>query len=162
MAEPRKMIFPVSWEELHRNAKQLAWRLLDKRPFAGIVAITRGGLIPAGIIARELDIRLIETFCVSSYSHAQANATQGALQVLKDFSTDNGRGWLVIDELVDSGRTMALLRQRAPEAYFATVYAKPLGKRVVDTFITEVTQDTWIQFPWDTEAQYAKPLVERG
>ncbi len=160
---PRR-IFPVGWDELHRNSKLLAWRLLDKKDqFKGIIAITRGGLIPAGIIARELDIRLIDTFCISSYSSAAADeAAQGEAQILKGFDfSQGGEGWLVIDELVDTGRTIAILRQHAPKAHYATVYSKPAGRDMVDTYVTEVSQDTWIQFPWDTEAQYATPIVEQ-
>ena len=59
--------FPISWEQLHRDAKALAWRLLDMKTWKGIVAITRGGLVPASIIARELEIRLVDTVCISSY-----------------------------------------------------------------------------------------------
>ena len=51
--------FPVSWEEIHRNSKALAWRLSELKPYKGIIAVTRGGLVPAAIVARELDIRLI-------------------------------------------------------------------------------------------------------
>ena len=61
--------FPVSWEELHRNSKALAWRLSEMQPYKGIIAVTRGGLVPAAIVARELDIRLIDTVCVLSVSY---------------------------------------------------------------------------------------------
>ena len=62
---PKK--YPVTWDQMHRDAKALAWRLLDKKEeFKGIVAVTRGGMIPACIIARELNLRMIETFCVAS------------------------------------------------------------------------------------------------
>ena len=70
---PPEKSFPVSWEELHRTSKALAWRLLDMKPFKGIVAVTRGGLVPAAIVARELDLRLIETACIASYD-GQAQA----------------------------------------------------------------------------------------
>ena len=46
--------FPVSWEELHRTAKALAWRLLENNKFEGVIAITRGGLVPAAIVALSL------------------------------------------------------------------------------------------------------------
>ena len=49
-----------------------------------------------------------------------------------------------------------------PKAHFATLYSKPAGKPLVDTFITEVSQDTWIPFPWDSEVQYTAPLVEQN
>jgi xanthine phosphoribosyltransferase len=147
--------FPVSWEELHRHAKALAWRMAEKGPWKGIVAVTRGGLVPAAIIARELEIRLIDTVCIASYDHQN----QREARVLKGFDGD-GEGWLIIDDLVDTGKTAAVLRQMMPKAHFATIYAKPAGRPLVDTFITEVSQDTWIYFPWDVELQFSQPIVE--
>lgn len=148
--------FPVSWDELHRNARALAWRLLELVPFKGVVAISRGGLVPAAIVARELDIRLIDTVCIASYSHK----VQGAASILKPVS-GNGKGWLIVDDLVDTGKTAKIVRNMQPEAHFATIYAKPAGRPLVDTFVTEVSQDTWILFPWDVELQYAKPISGR-
>lgn len=149
--------FPVSWWELHRDAKALAWRLLELGPFAGIVAVTRGGLVPAAIVARELEIRLIDTLCIASYDEMK----QGPLEVLKDVPGD-GEGWLIVDDLVDTGKTARQVRELLPKAHFATLYAKPAGRPLVDTFITEVSQDTWILFPWDTEPQSVPPIVRAG
>ncbi len=61
--------FPVSWDQFHRDARALAWRLSGAGPFEAMIAVTRGGLVPAAVIARELGIRVIDTLCVSSYSH---------------------------------------------------------------------------------------------
>src|SRR5712672_3196087 len=116
--------FPVSWDEFHRDARALAWRLAAAGPFQAIVAITRGGLVPAGIVAL------------------------------------GGQGVLIVDDLVDTGRTAKLVREVLPKAHFASVYAKPLGKPMVDTFITEVSQDTWIFFPWDTGLAFQPPIKE--
>jgi len=146
--------YPISWEQLHRDSKALAWRLVELQTWQGIVAITRGGLVPASIIARELEIRLVDTVCVSSYDYQQ----QGETTVLKRPETD-GDGWLLIDDLVDTGKTARIVRNVLPEAHFATVYAKPAGRPIVDTFITEVSQDTWILFPWDTESRFVQPIV---
>lgn len=148
--------FPVSWEELHRDAKALAWRLSEQTPFERLVAITRGGLVPAAIVARELDMRLIDTFCVVSYDHMK----QGELTILKPVEGD-GDGVLLVDDLVDTGATARVVRKALPKAHLATVYAKPAGRPQVDTFVTEVSQDTWIHFPWDTEPQYVAPIVGR-
>jgi xanthine phosphoribosyltransferase len=147
--------FPVSWDQLHRDAKALAWRLADSGPFKGIIAITRGGLVPAHIIARELDVRVIDTVCVSSYDETR----QREAVVLKRTEAGDGSGWLIVDDLVDTGNTGRLVREMLPRAHFATVYAKPAGRPVVDTFITEVSQDTWILFPWDSEPTYAPPIA---
>jgi len=148
--------FPVSWWELHRDAKALAWRLMSNGPYEGIIAITRGGLVPAAIVARELEIRLIDTVCIASYD----DRTQGRAQILKRVEGD-GTGWLIIDDLVDTGATARLVREMLPKAHFATVYAKPAGRPLVDSFITEVSQDTWILFPWDTDMQAVPPLIRR-
>jgi xanthine phosphoribosyltransferase len=155
--------FPVSWDQFHRDARALAWRLADKGPFQAIVCITRGGLVPAAIVARELDLRLVETICVSSYDHK----LQGQLTILKSVAASvqaigngRGKGVLLIDDLTDTGKTARIVRDLLPDAHFATVYAKPAGAPLCDTFITEVSQDTWIYFPWDLDLQYATPISD--
>jgi xanthine phosphoribosyltransferase len=151
--------FPVSWEELHRNSRALAWRLLEMNTFKGIVAVTRGGLVPAAIVARELDIRLIDTVCVKSYN----KKSKGSVNVLKDATAaGTGKNWLIVDDLVDTGETIKSIRLTLPDAHYATVYAKPSGREQVDTFITEVSQDTWIYFPWDMEMKPAPTIFERA
>lgn len=157
--------FPVSWDQFHRDARALAWRLSDAGPFRAIVCITRGGLVAAAIVARELDIRVIETVCVASYqSH-----TQGDLAVLKGVAPSivaleggEGAGVLIVDDLVDTGRTARVVREMLPRAHFATVYAKPMGRPMVDSYITEVSQDTWIFFPWDTGLAFLPPIRAGG
>ena len=153
--ETYKKTFPISWEQLHRDSKALAWRLVDMRAWKGIVAITRGGLVPASIIARELEIRLVDTVCISSYDERNL----GESKILKAVDIDSN-DWLLVDDLVDTGQTARIVREMLPDAHFATVYAKPEGRPLVDTFITEVSQDTWILFPWDSESQFVQPIVD--
>ena len=162
---PHEKGFHVSWDQLHRDARALAWRLDGHGPLDGdwkaVIAITRGGMVPAMIVARELDIRTIDTISVKSYDRFKP--TEG-MQVLK--SPDpavigDGEGVLVVDDLVDSGRTLELVRGLFPKAHFATVYAKPKGKPMVQTYVTEVSQDTWIFFPWDLALQYVQPYRGR-
>ncbi len=163
MASPASnKAFPVSWDQFHRDARAMAWRLAEKGPFEAIVCITRGGLVPAAIVARELEIKLIESVCVASY-HDYKN--QGDLQVLKDIAPSvraigdgQGKGVLVVDDLTDTGKTAKVVRAMLPNAHFATVYAKPMGVPTVDTFITEVSQDTWIYFPWDMGLSFQEPI----
>jgi xanthine phosphoribosyltransferase len=148
--------YTVSWDQLHRDSKALAWRLLDRGPLSGIVAITRGGLIPAAVVARELDCRIIETVSIVTYDEER----KGEPRVVKaPVAAGDGSGWLVVDDLVDTGTTARVVRALLPKAHFATVYAKPAGKPLVETFITEVSQDTWILFPWDTEPQFIAPIA---
>jgi xanthine phosphoribosyltransferase len=166
MADPRSdKAFPVSWDQFHRDSRALAWRLADGKPkWEAIVCVTRGGLVPAAIIARELGIRLIETVCVASYHDYK---DQGGLKVLKpvgkdivDLAGGKGQAVLVIDDLVDTGKTAKLVREMVPQCHYATLYAKPAGRPQVDTFITEVSQDTWIYFPWDMGYSFQPPIAQ--
>ena len=157
--------FPVSWDQFHRDSRALAWRLAGQKPgWQAIVCVTRGGLVPAAIIARELGLRLIETVCVASYLDYKE---QGGLKVLKSIGKDivdlgggSGAGVLVIDDLVDTGKTAKLVREMVPKAHYATLYAKPAGRPLVDTFVTEVSQDTWIYFPWDMGYTFQPPIAQ--
>lgn len=153
--------YTVTWDQLHRDARALAWRLLEKGPFIGVVAVTRGGLIPAAIVARELEVRLVESVSIQTYHGDSAQARTEPVVTKYPTAAGDGRGFLVIDDLVDTGTTAKIVRALLPKAHFAAVYAKPEGKPLVDDYVTEVSQDTWILFPWDTELQAAVPLVKR-
>ena len=162
-SEPSRKPFPVSWDQFHRDARALAWRLTEAGPFDAMVCITRGGLVPAAIVARELGIRMIESICIASYDHT----SQGEVRIIKTVAPEvaalgggRGKGVLIVDDLVDTGKTARVVRRLLPDAHFAAVYAKPSGRPMVDSFITEVSQDTWILFPWDQEAVMAKTIVE--
>ena len=165
--DPAK-IFPVSWDQFHRDSRALAWRLNGVGPFEAIVSVTRGGMVPAAIVARELGIKLIETICVVSYTHT----SQGEVRVIKGVApaiaaraapaAGDGASVLIVDDLVDTGQTAKVVRAALPRAHLATVYAKPMGRPLVDTFITEVSQDTWIDFPWDTGLVFQPPIREAG
>ena len=157
---PHEKGFHVSWDQIHRDSRALAWRLDGKGPDDGawraIVAITRGGMAPAMIVARELDVRTVDTISVKSYDH-QSQMDAKVLKAPDVVMMGDGTGILVVDDLVDSGKTLELVRSLYPNAHFATVYAKPKGEPMVDTFITGVSQDTWIFFPWDMALQYVEP-----
>ena len=162
---PHEKGFHVSWDQIHRDARALAWRLDGQGPDDGawkaVVAITRGGMAPAMIVSRELDIRTVDTISVKSYD----NQSQTAAQVQKAPDATlmgDGTGILIVDDLVDTGKTARVVREIIPKAHFATVYAKPMGRPMVDTFITEVSQDTWIFFPWDTGLAFVPPIRGEG
>ncbi|TCS64994.1 xanthine phosphoribosyltransferase [Varunaivibrio sulfuroxidans] len=154
----------LSWPEVHRTAKLLAAKLHGKGAWRGIIAVTRGGMVPAAIVARELGVHVIETLCISSYDEQ----LQGALSILKkpDMAIADvrdgeqvGEGWIVIDDLTDTGTTIRESRAILPGAHYAVLYVKPAGQILVDTFMDAVSQDTWVHFPWDTDIQYTPPLA---
>ncbi len=144
------------WHEMHREATDLAQRLAPLGPWQGIVAVARGGLVPAAIIARVLDVRRIDTICIASYD----GQAKGEVQVLKAPPPDvgTGGGWLLVDDVADSGATAEAARRMLPDAHYATLYVKPAGKPFVDTYQREVDQATWIDFPWDRDPAEAHTL----
>ena len=138
---PKK--FYVSWDNLQREARRLARRQLPVSQWKGIIAVSRGGLVPAALMARELGIRNVETLCISSYDH------------------DNQRE-LVVDDLVDTGGTAKAIRELYPRAKFITIFAKPMGEPLVDDFEVAIPQDTWIEQPWDMALEFAKPICDEA
>jgi xanthine phosphoribosyltransferase len=149
----------VTWDQLHRDARALATTLAPMGPWKGIVAITRGGLIPAAIVARELELRVVESISVATYDEESA----GTPQILKGApAAGDGTGFLIIDDLVDRGSTARLVRSLLPKAYFACLYAKPEGRETTDLFVAEVPQSTWILFPWDTAPLFVAPIGRRS
>lgn len=139
-------VLALSWEEFSRDTEALIEPLREKGPWKGVIAIARGGLVPAAILANKLDIRKVDTMSIASYNERN----RGDLKVLKGSAIPGeGEGWLVIDDLVDSGRTLEHVRKVFPKAYYAVVYAKPSGLPKVDTHVKKVAQDTWVIFPWE-------------
>ncbi|RAU22048.1 xanthine phosphoribosyltransferase [Paramagnetospirillum kuznetsovii] len=134
----------IGWEEIHHDARALARMLKSKGPFLGIVAVARGGLVPAAVLARELELRHVDTICIASYG----DGTRQQMSILKRIE-GSGAGWLVVDDLVDTGATARAVRAMLPAAHYATLYAKPAGRRLVDSYVSEMDQDVWLIFPWD-------------
>ena len=161
MAELRKDVIDhiVDWAEVHRDARELVRKLVGSGEWNGIIAVTRGGLVPAAIIAREMGIRHIDTLCIATYDEQYI----GDVNVIKkpaDAVRDKGKGWLMIDDLVDTGMTMKTAREFLPNCHVATVYAKPEGLKFEDTYVHQVPQNHWVFFPWDTEPKYVAPIVD--
>lgn len=137
----------LTWDEFHRDTRVLGDMLRERGPFTGIIAVARGGLVPATIVAHVLGIRSIDTVCISSYAD-ETKAKTIDLEVLRDVAEKEGR-WLVIDDLVDTGETCKMVRRMVPSAMVACVYAKPLGEPTTDIFVRSIPQGTWIVFPWE-------------
>ena len=151
--------YVVTWDMFQMHARKLSERLLPASQWKGIIAVSRGGLCPAAVLARELGLRHIETVCIASY-HDHNN--QGELQVLHAAQIPNGgEGFIVVDDLVDTGNTARAIRQMYPNAKFVTVFAKPAGAELVDDYVIDIPQNTWIEQPWDLGLTFVPPLSRK-
>lgn len=137
----------VSWEDFQAHAKLLASKIRSSgTDFNRIVAVSRGGLLPAGLLAYDLDIRNCETVNMSSYDGNRMRS-DAEIELSAALSGIDART-LIVDDLSDSGRTFRILRKIYPQAVFACVYCKEKGKNAADVFAVEMP-DEWIVFPWD-------------
>ena len=136
----------ITWEEFHQHTKHLAQKIKNNGDYNKIIAISRGGLIPAGIIAYELDIRDTQAINISSYD-GEKQRQLGDIKIDANVG-DVDEKTLVVDDLSDTGTTFKLIRQLFPKATLAAVYAKPVGLNYVDVYSLDIP-DKWIVFPWD-------------
>jgi xanthine phosphoribosyltransferase len=139
----------LSWDRIQQDSADLAAKLAGQWQWRGIVAVARGGLVPAALVARALGIRNLETVSVATYQDERL----GEPELLKlPSAAGDGSGWLVIDDLVDTGATMKIIRALLPKAHVGVLYAKPIGLPLADSFVAEFPQDSWIDFPWEMVA----------
>lgn len=137
----------LSWTQIENDAHALADKLLQSQlKWDGIIAIARGGLVPATILSHRLNIHWLDTLCLSSYN--DVTKKQGALRILKEFKSDSDK-LLVVDDLVDTGETFLKVREMLPKAHFSCLYAKKPGISTVDTYTLKVPSDSWLVFPWE-------------
>ena len=151
--------YVVTWDMFQMHARKLSERLLPASQWKGIIAVSRGGLFPAAVLARELSIRHVETVCIASY-HDHNN--QGEVQVLHAAQVPNGgEGFIIVDDLVETGNTARAIREMYPNAKFVTVFAKPAGAELVDDYVIDIPQNTWIEQPWDLGLMFVPPLARK-
>jgi len=140
----------ITWQEMDKDCRALADMLNKLGPIEGIVAVARGGMVPASIISNTLDIRNVKTVAVTSYyGRRQVTAELlGSVEEIKD-----GEGWVFIDDMADTGQTAKLIRKRYPKAKFIVVYAKPEGQEHTDFFVKLLRQECWVVFPWEIQEE---------
>jgi len=149
----------VSWDDVQSLCRKLAEKIHKDRPDMNrMLAITRGGLFPAGILARELNIKLIDTVGIESYSGNEQKEVSEA-RILKEFNQRFSHNILVVDDLADTGNTLRLLRKSLINPVICTLFVKPEGAGLVDYYAEEVGQATWVRFPWDTARTYVPPIA---
>ena len=139
------LVFPT-YDEIHEKSVKLAELIKDKNiNFTKMVVVSRGGFVPASVVAYCLGIQDVDIVSIQSYIHREP----GEAFVHRAPKTDEVV--LVIDDIVDKGGTAKALREFMPNMHLAVVYAKPRGLPLANTYVEEITQETWPVFPWDEE-----------
>lgn len=139
----------ITWRESDLLLSELAKKVTLNTPLGGwkgIIAVSRGGLVPAGILAYKLDIKLVAVVGAESYEGKEQNV----LKIIRNPHLNKESGhYLLVDDLVDTGGTIKGLRPILPSHTVAVLFAKPKGEEYADVYAEKAEQDQWITFPWE-------------
>ncbi|MEA2614183.1 MAG: uncharacterized protein QOI52_2142 [Chloroflexota bacterium] len=142
----------MTWEDLGTAVEELASQIRedDFRPDA-VLALARGGLPCAGALAYALGVKNMATLNVEFYTGVDERLDEPLLlPPVPDLSLLRADRLLVVDDVADTGRTLALAREfcaeHGPEVRTAVLYEKPQSVVRCD-FVWRRT-DRWINFPW--------------
>lgn len=154
----------LTWEGFGDASRELTQQIVDSGWIPDlIVAIARGGLIPAGAIAYAMDVKAIGTMNVEFYSGIGETLEEPQLlPPLMDVSAMDGKRVLVVDDVADSGKTLKMVMDLIDEhglsldgsaavrveARSVVIYKKPMS--VIEPDYVWAYTDKWINFPWST------------
>ena len=138
----------LSWEEIHSAARVIYEALRETFAPTAILAITRGGLIPAALFAYFFDVKKISVVGMERIGTEDRGRNVHRLNDFPSYSEEEQETLLIVDDVADTGITAEAVRQVYPKAKIVTLSAKPAGRDKVDRYSILVSQDTWIVFPW--------------
>ncbi len=133
----------LSWEDMEKLVLELGSKI-EINEDTTLIAVSRGGSVPAAILGQQLKIKRNYTICLESYSEDDQQDSIKQLTVLDIADSPNN---IFVDDLVDTGKTLAYLKDMYPQSKFAAIYKKPHSIDVLDYYVAET--DKWIIFPWE-------------
>ena len=161
----------LTWQGFGDASRALTQSIVDSGWMPElIVAIARGGLLPAGAISYAIGVKAMGTMNVEFYTGVgQALTEPQLLPPLMDVSAMDGKRVLVVDDVADSGSTLKMVMDMInahglsldghttvkAEARSAVIYKKP--RSVIEPDYMWRETDKWINFPWST-----LPVIQRS
>ncbi|MDY6049101.1 MAG: phosphoribosyltransferase [Corynebacterium sp.] len=155
----------LTWQDFGDATRRLAQQVYDSGWMPDLVlAIARGGLLPAGAIAYALGIKAMGTMNVEFYTDiAETLPAPVLIPPLMDYSVLEGKKVLVVDDVADSGETLKLVMEMVAtngiqldadtrvivkEARSVTIFQK--SRSIISPDYVWKRTDKWINFPWST------------
>lgn len=144
----------LSWSQFHQDCQILAEKIRQAgRKYDKMLCVTRGGVFVGGLVAHILGIRNITTIALKLYEFDRQNAVVEQLS-RPDLPLPGSR-ILVVDDLLDSGRTLSFIAEKWRQEYqldIAVLYDKGIGILRPD-FMASTIPNEWVQFPWEPPPQ---------
>ena len=154
----------LTWERFGTASRELTEQIVASGWMPDlVVAIARGGLIPAGAISYAMDVKAVGTMNVEFYTGVGETLDEPQLlPPLMDVSAMDGKRVLVVDDVADSGKTLKMVMDLIDEhglsldgetnvkvdARCAVIYKKPVS--IIEPDYVWCDTDKWINFPWST------------
>lgn len=154
--EPQKRY--LSWEEYFKLCDNLVEQIKDKG-FTDIIAIARGGLIPAQYLAYKVDIKRIYNFGITTYSKKDTKLNEHDIVVYQQTCAlfCGERKVLIVDDIADSGGTINKCYKDylkydgdSKKIQICTLHYKARSIVRPDYFAQEVDDNVWVVYPYDS------------
>jgi hypoxanthine phosphoribosyltransferase len=157
----------VEWPEIEKQIDAIASSIAaDNLVVHCIVAVLRGGMVPARLLVDRLPYRP-DLLTVEIKAYAAAGVATGEPTLVRPIRERlDGRTVLAVDDIADSGRTLDLLRAHlaslgASRMIAATLYRKSGSSATPDYFAAVAAPDEWIVFPWES-CEFEKDVPVRS
>jgi hypoxanthine phosphoribosyltransferase len=154
---------PFSWEDAEKANASLTEKINSSGFIPDIIiAVSRGGLVPARLLSDSLNVPVLYTIRISFYSSVGVRMEKP--QVTQPLSVDiKGKKILIVDDISDSGRSLELAEQyiiplNPAEIKTATIHYKPGSMFKPDFFL--FTTESWVVYPWE-RAEFARDTGKR-
>lgn len=144
----------ISWQDIEVACSNIAQKSKPYNPDC-IVAVSRGGYIPARLVAEHLNIKHVYSMGISSYNEDNTQGIMTAYQSpLEDIILNEHRLAIIVDEIADSGNTFKYLstmwcNQKSVSCIFAAMYVKKHCKMVPSIYYKQINNNDWLVFPWE-------------
>lgn len=150
----------LTWARFGEAIRELAQAVVDDGYTPDIIiAIARGGMVPGGAITYAMGIKLADCINVEFYTDVHETLPDPVLLApMLDTDAIRSKRLLVVDDVADSGRTLALvlklLRGFGADVRSAVLYSKPTT--VIEPDYVWRKTDKWIVFPWSDQPPVAR------
>jgi len=146
-----------TFNEIEQHIDDLVYKInKDKIKFSKIVTLTKGGLIPARLVAKALDIDEIYVMGIKLYTPQNTTRTEPIIYQRLDGDFKQYDKILIIDDIIDTGESVNYVKHyimnmehKCHNIKIGSVFYKKISKVIPDYYGKIVDDNEWVVFPWE-------------